>query len=334
MVTRRGFTLIELLVVIGIIAILAALLLPAVQAAREAARRARCTQNLKQMIAAVHGFESFHGGFPSAFTYTYFGPTRQDFSDTSTHVVLLPYLEQVALYNAINFNVPIGDFNGFRPDNQTAATTTLDVFLCPSDPHSAADPYGCVSYRINGGMGELRRGPVGSPPQPGFILIDTGAFSSTHGPVMPVSAIRDGLSNTLAFAEKKIGSGSARYNPARDWIQVLPIPSWALTADDWIEVCSHLPNADGGRTDSGRMWLFYGAIYTEFYASVPPNSIIPDCGSGGGGYPGLFAARSHHPGGVNAAMADGSVRWFTSSINRATWRALGTRAGGEVVAVE
>jgi prepilin-type processing-associated H-X9-DG protein len=104
--------------------------------------------------------------------------------------------------------------------------------------------------------------------------------------------------------------------------------------EEFVAICSRLTSAPIPRTDNGRMWLFSGGIYTLFFVSVPPNSPIPDCGTDNLNGRGVFAARSYHPGGVNAAMADGSVRWFASTIDEKTWRALGTRSGGEAVTVE
>lgn len=144
----------------------------------------------------------------------------------------------------------------------------------------------------------------------------------------------DGLSNTLAFSEKPIGSVlGGVYNPRRGWVQY--VEALPERADDWISACSHLRASELDPVlGAGASWMLHGAIYTHFYASAPPNTIIPDCGRRTDFGLGLFSARSYHPGGVNAAMADGSVRWFASSTSVATWRSLGTKAGREIVSDE
>jgi len=320
---RPGLTLVELLVVIGVIALLVGLTLPAVQGAREAARRARCLNNLRQLGLATQGFAATHGGFPSCVTLY---PVRLIrpvlLSATSMHCQLLPYLESNDLANSINFRVPMGTIENLRAENFTAATRTVDGFLCPSEPGATAAPYGCQSYRANVGHGELRDG--------GIVL--SGAFGPP-GEVLPLSSFLDGMAYTIAYAEKKIGSGSGAYRPTRDWIDNVYLFN-RVTADDWVAHCSNLAPSQvaDARLDSGRCWLLYGAQFSDFFTSVPPNSPVPDCGHRHSNGSGIFAARSDHPGGVNAAMADGSARWFRSTIAMPTWRALGTRGGGETVA--
>jgi prepilin-type N-terminal cleavage/methylation domain-containing protein/prepilin-type processing-associated H-X9-DG protein len=328
--SRQAFTLVEVLVVIGIIGLLAGLILPAVQAARESARRMWCVNNLRQLALASNNFAASNNGYPSWVTYRGLGPAPKHIANrASLHCQLLEYMEESALFNAINFDVP-DSFTQFTlaPENSTAATHTVAGFLCPSDPLATAAAAGCQSYRGNAGLGEWRSLILGG------VLFDfyPGAFGPT-GSVLPLSAFTDGMANTIAFAEKRIGSGPGPYNPAVDWIELVSPPTDA-TVDDWVAVCSSLPpvSANVERTDSGRIWLLYGAIFADFFTSVAPNSLVPDCGSARHLYgSGVFAARSYHPGGVNAAMADGSVRWFTSTIAVRNWRALGTRSGGEVI---
>src|SRR5262249_3851998 len=135
--SRRGFTLIELLVVIAIIAVLIALLLPAVQAAREAARRSQCVNNLKQIGLALHNYESGNGAFPPGNVTArrgYTDPTLSQWTSWSPHAMLLPYLEQTALYNAANFSLACcQDAPEAHQTNLTVILTRVSGFLCPSD---------------------------------------------------------------------------------------------------------------------------------------------------------------------------------------------------------
>lgn len=140
LMSRRAFTIVELLVVIGIIGLLIGLLLPAVQAAREAARRARCANNLGQLIRATHAFESVHGAFPPACTAGRPDPQVALFGGYSVQCRLLPFLEQSALYNSINFHSFSGDLVGLELYHHTAAVHSIDAFLCPSDPNTRLDP--------------------------------------------------------------------------------------------------------------------------------------------------------------------------------------------------
>ncbi len=323
---RRGFTLIELLVVIGIITILVGLLLPAVQSAREAARRTQCQNNLRQLSLALHGFEGSWGGFPPV---TYSVLVDRGNSITSPHeysiqVMLLPYLEQATLANSLNLTLASDYLPPGNPGNTTVASLAIATFLCPSD--AIGHGGGANSYRGNVGTCIACGGPD----------LWNGCFMERIG---PAASFLDGLSNTLAFSEKPIGSPTpiAVFSPFRDWFEYVPGYTANMTADGWASACAN-PGPLGpdyslaATTPAGRSWQYSGAIFTAFFTAVPPGSPVPDCGTRVGGGEGLFTARSYHPGGVNAAMADGSVRWFGSGVPTSFWRALGTRAGGEVVA--
>jgi prepilin-type processing-associated H-X9-DG protein len=164
-----------------------------------------------------------------------------------------------------------------------------------------------------------------------------GAFT-TRG--ASTAEFTDGLSNTLAFAEKLVGTPlPGEYVPNRDWLDVssqgVDQGNMLLPWSAWVEICSSQTTViTDGSDRAGRLWMRRGAIDTSFLVAVPPNSRIPDCGIYYGGGMGVFAARSLHTGGVNAAMADGSVRFVRDGINGSVWRAFGSRRGGEVISSE
>jgi prepilin-type N-terminal cleavage/methylation domain-containing protein len=334
---RAGFTLIETLVAVAIIGLLVSLLLPAVQGAREAARRVACAQNLRQLGIAISSYESAWGCFPP----DQFGSLVPSPSlggglfgaSFPAHAALLPTLEQTQLYNSINFYVPNGLLHdiGATGANLTAALTQVYVFQCPSDAAGAAGnpTYGGTNYRLNGGLcGYCATG------------IEDGAFNHFGA---RASEFTDGLSGTVATSEKLMGRGpSGLYLPSSAWIEASPGAARSapltISVDDWVDFCAHRPfpaERSAIRYDAGRSWLLPSAGYTLFYVSVPPNSEIPDCGTlGFAPGIGVFAARSLHVDGVNVAMADGSLRFVSSRIHASVWRALGTRRGGEAISIE
>jgi prepilin-type N-terminal cleavage/methylation domain-containing protein/prepilin-type processing-associated H-X9-DG protein len=315
---RPAFTVIELLVVIGIIGLVVSLTLPAVQSSREAARRASCVNHLKQIGLAVQNYESDVGCFPPWMTWRApLGP------GASAHSMLLPHLEQASLYNAINFQVPpmgIGSLAPGQP-NHTAAVQVVETFVCPSDALAGVQPYGSNNYRVNTGLCGLCPSPTGE--------YYDGAF--TPRGTRPAE-FTDGLSNTLAVSEKLV-SGLGAYDPARDWLALDPryLPDQGLLPwSEWLAVCSSQTTITRTPDAAGATWLIGGAWFTSFFSGAPPNTSIPDCGVSYNLGTGVFAARSAHPGGVNAALADGSVRFVSSGIDPNIWRALGTRRGGEL----
>ncbi len=321
----RGMTLIELLVVIAIIGLLVGLLLPAVQSAREAARKSSCADHLRQIGLALQQYQSIDGSFPpyrlmSVLPYTPKGGPLI-VSDTSAQTALLPHLDQGPLYSSINFSAPFFSTpvpQGY-PQNETAARVFLDVFLCPSDPLTAQQTYGPVNYRANAGS-------CGQCTSPGGV--DSGLFT-TRGAAP--AAVMDGLSNTLGFAEKLVGTpeGGA-FDPRRDWTDMLGLPLQGayLTPSLWVQLCEQPLLINPGRGPSGSSWLLADNAATLFYVAAPPNPRLTDCATH---VSGVLSAGSLHPGGVNILMADGSVRFLAQGVDVAVWRALGTRAGGELI---
>jgi len=329
---KYGFTLIEALVVVSIIGILIALIVPAVQAAREAGRRAQCVNQLKQIALAIGNFESAHGHYPPA------APADEPANgppsvsrQLSPFVLVLPYLEQASLYQSINFSLP-SDWGG-TPENRTVASTRIAMFICTSEssPLPSTRP-AANSYRASTG------------PSPYIWDVDTrdlggpGAFPMAY--VVRPGDFRDGLSQTAFLSEMRMGGARApAYDPSRDHlclgIQAKPFP----TTDDLINACqkvtgSPIPFCD----DNGSTWYTAGHDTTWYNHTVVPNSRVPGCKidpcpnpSASSTSGGIFGASSLHPGGVNAAMGDGSVRFVGEGIGLRVWRALGSRAGGEII---
>ena len=314
-VRRRGFTLIELLVVIAIIAVLIALLLPAVQQAREAARRTQCKNNLKQLGLAIHNYESTFTVFPMARALPFpfvFSPQAR----------ILPYVDQANLNNLINFNdAPLNFGIPGMPDgatNATAAKTKLPLYLCPSDQSSIpGNVYGPTNYVANVGTGLTSAGDI-----------DKGEGMFTTNSSLGFRSITDGTSNTVAFSESLVGdgqspSGSVPSDSRRAMFEV----SGAAAPDP--ATCSA---ATGGAWNGQRSakWIngHYGdSLYNHF---LTPNSRTWDCDNGYHNMA-LVAARSLHVGGVHVTLCDGSVKFISENIDYVIWRALSTRAGGELI---
>lgn len=337
----QGFTLIELLTVVGIISIITALALPAVQSARESARRASCQSNLRQLGLATESYHGTNGCYPVGVTTAMGGPNAQGYQPVryygffSIHVRLLPMIEQVPLYNSINFDVGASPLTtiGYPPadatevaaarTNATALSMGISLFLCPSD--GGGTFAGGVNYRGNTG--------VGGYPTRSFIHPDSGNGFFQDMAAIRQSQISDGLAHTVAFSERLRGSGAHPLRPDRDY--------WLIrtgvygTADDGLNSCRIAARPyfdDGGFALAGDHWLWEGLDRTFYTHTQVPNGIIPDCLQGAlKTPPGVSTARSHHFGGVNALMGDGSVRFVGETISQAVWRGLGTRDGHELV---
>ena len=329
---RAAFTLIELLVVTGMIALLAALLLPAVQASREAARRAQCQNNLHQIGLALHSYHGVNGCFPLA-SIPLFPQNPYYGGFYSVQSRLLPYLDMMPLYNTVNFSSgtwpPDGVGGGavlpwyvsINHINDTAMTTNVSLFLCPSD---ASD------FSQNGNN---YRGCQGVGPDyltsPEFPDSGNGIFP-LFGPVS-IPMIPDGLSHTVAFSERVRGSGTGGFDPSKD---VFALASTPPTADAALTACrieAQAANVNTAYRESGKWWFFTGMERTLFNSAQVPNGKIPDCLQASWPGIGMATARSHHNGGVNALFGDGSTRFVSESIAQAVWRALGTRNGRELV---
>jgi len=338
---RRGFTLIELLVVIAIIAVLIALLLPAVQSAREAARRMRCVNNLKQLGLALHNYEQVNGALPPSLVVAGKGAAVTWTNSFGAYSRILPFLEGSNTYNAANFQVDMQ-----TPPNDTVVRQVISAFICPSETGAVARPlasggqYGIANYGFFEGDWFVWGG-VGSTAK------NRGAFgvnqSRTYGEFV------DGLSNTLFMSE-----GKSYMTYFRDCASFTASEMNAPPAPD-ADPASVAPEYRGAggcavRELEGRtQWFESGVHHNGITTAWPPNKATPGA-SGGKTYPDVdinssreklgkpsFAAvtaRSYHPGGVNALLGDGSVRFVKGTINGWTWRALGSVAGGEVFSAD
>ena len=345
-VKRRGFTLIELLVVIAIIAVLIALLLPAVQAAREAARRAQCVNNLKQLGLAMHNYHQGLGSFPMGVSYTLGTASGHNYwGQWSAQALMLPYLEQNAIYNSCNFSMPLDDGNnGGTQANSTVNRTVINAFLCPSDGNAGRTTGNINNYYLSEGTTALTPVTSNNLPVP---YQTTGLF--TFQIAYSIANVTDGTSNTVAASEGVVGNPNNTRGPGATFMNVneptTPDAFQTLTAGQQAPgtviptTLAQCMAATTLQNTRGNQWANGDTNYTMFNTIVPPNSTqynFGACKSGGGGVDDAeyVNANSNHSGGCNVLFADGSVKFIKSSINWQTWWSLGTKANGEVISAD
>ncbi len=353
---RSGFTLIELLVVIAIIGVLVALILPAVQSARDAARRTQCSNNLKQIGLALHNYHQALGVFPmggSKNNRKLDGDSYDQWCVWSSLGALLPGLEHSPMFNAINFDFAPEITDGVsHPMNATVNLAVVGMFLCPSD--SRAGQQNTCSYQ--GSYGTTTNDNY---PQTGGC---TGLFTVQQSFGIP--ACTDGTSGTVAFAEALVGDGMgygrighditnpSRYRGNVFMSAAVSAPPGARIVDAFQNKAAVLAGLDACATafrdtnyiadHRGWRWGMGVTGYTMFNTILTPNDHqyqfggcrfngMPDWNMDNGF---VYGASSYHPGGVNALFADGSVRFVKDGIDRMVWWSLGTKAGGEVVSAD
>lgn len=324
---RSGFTLVEILVVIAIIGILIALLLPAIQASREAARRTQCQNNLRQVVLALQNYESAKKTFPPFCEL----PRKTTFQPFSAQARLLPFLEEENVSKLIDLDVAV-PFTA-HPE---VAKLRIATYICPSEENDRAREtptlvYYPVNYCFNEGTWFIYD-PVSD--QAG-----DGAFAPNRA--FKPSQISDGLSHTLAISECRA------YQPNL-WDTGKPSTLGVKPPESPSELAAYF----GGTFDfNGHTEWVEGDVHeTGFTTTFTPNSQVPYVDAGGTYSIDLTSirdgesttiptyaavtARSYHPGQVNAAMLDGSVRVIADEVDKAVWRAAGSRAGNDAVTLE
>jgi prepilin-type N-terminal cleavage/methylation domain-containing protein/prepilin-type processing-associated H-X9-DG protein len=354
---RGGFTLIEVLVVVAIMGLLIALLLPAVQAAREAARRMQCANNLKQIGLALHTYHDIVGTLP-------WGQGPFGWNDWGALAMMLPHLEHGPLFDNFNFSTDLLPARPGCPENATVQLMRLSVLICPSDVDRLSNPEGHSNYSGNAGSNPLffgRSTPSNIftaasvfPTPDGLFAFVSAAPDPPFGRVVSFGDIPDGLSQTAAFSERVKGIGTNnQLDPMTPTTAVAAVarpvggapggtPADAVPQAYYAACRATPPTANNLATDAGPDgvgWYAYGMHWWNGHPYVgrynhvmPPNSwscaydingIINDNGAN--------PPSSRHPGSVNVLFTDGSTRVVKQTIAVQAWWALGTRAGCEVL---
>jgi prepilin-type N-terminal cleavage/methylation domain-containing protein/prepilin-type processing-associated H-X9-DG protein len=324
---RRGFTLIELLVVIAIIGVLIALLLPAVQAAREAARRAQCVNNLKQLALASMNYHDQQGSFQTGMYLHPAYSTGPAWNNSGWIVLALPQMEQQPLYNAVNFSIMWGVnplFNWsqiyYGEQNSTVRTTVINSLVCPTDTSPKIDmtnadeiwndPAAGTSYVGNVGdnclacapandvvvfcsaVGYNCRGPQLADKDPNTGVGGGSGIFWRYAPSVAIRDVTDGTSNTFIIGE-----------------QIMKVTRW----NSWVHANQSVATTS---QPLNFKWINKGLN--------PPYPDVND-------WPHQYTFRSEHPGGANFAFCDGSVKFIKNTIAFSTYQALSTRAKGEIL---
>jgi prepilin-type N-terminal cleavage/methylation domain-containing protein len=334
MPTRRAFTLIELLVVIAIIAILIGLLLPAVQKVREAAARAKCQNNLKQIGLALHNYEGVYQKFPPAGVYPQGVASGDSWSALAR---ILPYVEQANIYVQVDFT---------QPANVQDAVTRqrIPIYLCPSEIKDEPKPATSTS-----GPGAINRYPLNYAANVGtWMTWDPNTGTGGDGAIIYTSkpdggtktgAFTDGLSNTVGYAEVK----AYQYNMTSNATLAAGTPPPAPTAAAVLALGGTPGSTPNGHTG----WTEAQTFHNGMTFVLPPNTFVGFTLSTGQTVDvdqlsakegsankicfDAVTSRSYHTGIVNVLLMDGSVRSVSSNIDPFAWRAAGTRAGGETL---
>ena len=346
-----AFTLIELLVVIAIIGILVALLLPAIQAAREAARRSQCKNNLHQLSLAALNFESGRKAFPIG-RWKGTNPDGTTISQWGHLALILPFVEAAQAYDLIDF-----DDTTIGINKHPVRLQEFSFFICPSDWGDRMNNATCsdsgkwldagrTNYRGNGGSDtgesyQVASGVGGSAVD--YREKNNGIFVTNR--TVSVRQVIDGLSHTALYSEMVLGDGDRGVvELPGDW---LTISGTSQSADEIYQLCTGITNASlykGGvqYPCSGRNWV-HGDYGTSRYNHVmPPNTMSCSQNNHGGTLTAIpvnedgtaTTASSRHNGGVNMAMADGSVDFVSDSVDPLVWNALGSRDGEETLPLE
>ncbi|MCA9236821.1 MAG: DUF1559 domain-containing protein [Planctomycetales bacterium] len=329
---RAGFTLVELLVVIAIIGVLVALLLPAIQAAREAARRSSCLNNVRQIALGTLNYESTFGELPRG-TNNEIGQSRNGYTwydDYTWFTFILPYLEGDNAFRGFDMSKT---FLGNH--HEQARAFYVSMFDCPSDtasevynqpgdgdPTNNNDPFNRYYYNYVANYGNSGTGQSQFVTYPGSDRVIFGGAPFTYGKPVKLSEITDGLSNTLAFSEL-IKSKDEISGAGHDWLGSMGDISIGRGAHAFTGLWP--PNAPNPDVIEWRCPDDPGIVCDD--------SLYPDAAAVSASIPNKInrSARSFHPGGVNAARVDGSTTFYSNDTDRFVWRALSTAAGGETV---
>jgi prepilin-type N-terminal cleavage/methylation domain-containing protein/prepilin-type processing-associated H-X9-DG protein len=307
---KAGFTLVELLLVVAIIGTLVALLLPAIQAARESARRASCVSNLKQIGLAITSYESTHKAFPPGAVWGRWDPPKQVRMQGSLLIHILPYIEQSTLYSAFDFKQLVTDGQNLPGTGAPIGSTVIDSYICPSDDvyNGTFGGRGIFNYAASNGPTELYDNPVCSCANPYDKKLEMAPIDNLTNYAGPftrlgvrtkASQITDGLSKTIFVGEVRVG-------------------------------CSEHPQAGWAWTKNGNG--YYSTLIPINYDTCNENA--PDPCNRPCNWNTSVGFKSAHPGGANFLFGDGSVHFLHESIDMQSYQYLGAKADGFSVSPE